>query len=105
MPMKRDLYPDDWEEIALRVKERADWKCQRCGKQCRRPGELFDSHTRTLTVAHQDHDPANCSDENLRALCAPCHLQYDARHHAINASHTRAEAEKTAGQLMLDARN
>lgn len=32
-----------------------------------------------LTVAHLDHVPANCSRDNLRALCAPCHCRYDLR--------------------------
>ena len=82
MPMRRELYPDDWEDIAFAVKEEADWKCEGCGKQCRRPGEPFDTHRRTLTVSHQDHNPANCERSNLKALCAPCHLRYDAVHHA-----------------------
>ncbi len=42
-----------------------------------------------LTVAHLDHTPENCADENLRALCQRCHLVYDAKHHAKNAAHTR----------------
>lgn len=32
MPMNRRLYPDDWEEIALAVKDEADWKCEGCGR-------------------------------------------------------------------------
>lgn len=78
MPMDRSLYPDDWDSIARRVKDSALWVCQGCGKQCRRPGEEFDTHKRTLTVAHLNHTPMDCRDENLRALCAPCHLRYDA---------------------------
>lgn len=77
MPMRRELYPDNWNEIARRVKDAASWICQGCGKQCRRPGELFDTHRRTLTVAHLDHDPQD-RDARLMALCAPCHLRYDA---------------------------
>lgn len=90
MPMRRELYPEDWEAIAQRVKEQAGWKCQACGKQCRRPGEGFISHRYTLTVSHIDHDPANCAESNLQALCAPCHLRFDARHHA----ETRARKDK-----------
>ncbi len=30
----RDRYPDNWEEIALQVKEKAEWTCQRCGLEC-----------------------------------------------------------------------
>lgn len=39
MPMERHRYPDNWDEIATQVKEEAGWKCEECGKQCRRPGE------------------------------------------------------------------
>ena len=31
-----------------------------------------------LTIAHLDHTPENCDDENLRAWCQRCHLTYDA---------------------------
>lgn len=31
MPMKRELYPEDWEQISLGVKERAGWQCEWCG--------------------------------------------------------------------------
>lgn len=32
MPMKRELYPDDWEAISLRIRtERAGNKCEQCG--------------------------------------------------------------------------
>lgn len=82
MPMDRKRYPSDWEDIAYRVKQKADWKCQVCGKQCRRPDEPFYTHRRTLTVAHLNHIPEDCSEENLKAMCAPCHLRYDAAHHA-----------------------
>ena len=74
MPMKRELYPKDWNEIAAKKKNAADWKCERCGKQCRKPGEPFDTHSRTLTVHHIDGNPGNCFSENLVALCAGCHL-------------------------------
>lgn len=82
MPMQRELYPSDWERIAYCKKEDVGWQCEVCGKQCRMPGEPFVSHKFTLTVAHLDHNPANCADENLKAMCAPCHLRYDAKHHA-----------------------
>lgn len=82
MPMQRELYPDNWEEIAYAVKCEVGWKCEKCGKQCRRPREPFDTHKRTLTVSHKNHKPMDCRRENLQALCAPCHLRYDANHHA-----------------------
>lgn len=82
MPMDRSRYPADWDAIARRVKDEAGWWCEGCGKQCRRPGEPFDTHRRTLTVAHLDHDPTNCRRDNLADICAKCHLRYDAGHHA-----------------------
>ena len=82
MPMERERYPDNWGMISRAVKDKAGWKCQRCGKQCRRPGEPFDTHKNTLTVAHLNHTPEDCSEGNLMAMCAPCHLAYDAQHHA-----------------------
>jgi 5-methylcytosine-specific restriction endonuclease McrA len=100
--MDRSRYPDDWGEISLAIRERADWTCENCGLQCRRPGEPFDTHKRTLTVSHIDHDPANCDPGNLVALCAPCHLRYDARHHAANAFRTRMQRAQAAGQTMLE---
>ena len=30
-----------------------------------------------LTVAHLDHTPENCADDNLRAWCQRCHNIYD----------------------------
>lgn len=79
MPMKRELYPPNWDEIATTVKEATGWKCELCGKQCRvgREGKLV-THQLTLTVAHLNHVEGDCRPENLAALCAPCHLRYDA---------------------------
>lgn len=68
MPWKRHLYPDNWEEIAYKVKEAAGWKCERCGH----PHDP--AKGRTLTVHHLDGDPRNCKPENLAALCQKCHL-------------------------------
>ena len=82
MPMERWRYPKDWDEIAFRVKEEAGWRCEECRMACRKPGEPFDTHRRTLTVAHLDHTPENCERSNLRALCSACHLRYDAAQHA-----------------------
>lgn len=100
MLMDRKRYPKDWDAIARRVKDEADWKCEVCGKQCRRPGEPFDTHKRTLTVAHLDHTPEHCERENLIAMCAPCHLRYDAEQHA--ASRRRTRAARQAGRSALD---
>lgn len=81
VPMDRVRYPVDWEEIAISIKEANDWVCHACGRQCRKPGEAFDTHKRTLTVAHlypPDHAP-DAPIVFVAPLCAGCHLQEDAR--------------------------
>ena len=97
MPMNKSRYPANWKEIARKIKEDSGWICQECGKQCRKPGEPFDTHRRTLTVAHLDHTPENISPENLKALCAPCHLKYDAAHHAETRRRNRKKTHDDRG--------
>jgi len=126
MPMDRTLYPADWEAIAHQVKEEADWCCEGCGRCCRRKGEsLWDFCQRmegidfngeldwvnqtamgtitdkpqrwTLTVAHLDHNPANCNRSNLKALCAPCHCRYDLQQMSLK----RRLRRERLGQLRL----
>jgi len=36
--------------------------------------------TIVLTVAHLDHTPENCEDDNLKAMCQRCHNIYDRPH-------------------------
>lgn len=81
MPMDSRLYPVDWKDIAREIKEAAGWTCGECGMQCRRPGEPFDTHRRTLTVSHYFHD-TQAPEVFLVALCSACHLRHDAQHHA-----------------------
>lgn len=92
MPMNRGSYPTNWEEIARDVKDACDWVCQSCGQQCRRPGESFDTHRRTLTVAHWDHD-TQAKEVFVVALCAGCHLRHDAPHKAKKRKKKRRDAE------------
>ena len=118
MPMNRSLYPHNWETIALAIKKEAHWICQGCLRPCRRPGQNWldfandllnwgwlvnddiDHPQRfTLTVAHLDHNPANCDRANLRALCAPCHCRYDIQPSSM-AIKKRLKAERE-GQLNL----
>jgi 5-methylcytosine-specific restriction endonuclease McrA len=51
-----------------------------------------------LTVAHMDHTPENCTDENLKALCQRCHNRYDAPHRRKNAAAT-VRSKKALGDL------
>lgn len=47
-----------------------------------------------LTVAHLDHTPENCEDDNLKALCQKHHLEYDKLHHLMNSAETRKKKKK-----------
>jgi 5-methylcytosine-specific restriction endonuclease McrA len=63
----RSLYPPNWEKIAKRLKKKANYKCQWCGK-------TYEENGMILTVHHLDRNPANCSKNNLVVLCQKCHL-------------------------------
>lgn len=61
-------YPQNWLEIAKRIKDAAGWVCERC----KEPHSLERGFV--LTVHHLDGNKANCADWNLAALCQRCHL-------------------------------
>lgn len=54
-----------------------------------------------LTVAHLDHAPENCAEENLLAMCQRCHLCMDSELHQRNARATR-RAHKADRDLFDD---
>lgn len=120
-PEERARYPKNWNAISLRIREREGNACKFCrvpnGALIVRldpkgPGLEWWHHTHegvcmgedcgavviVLTVAHLDHTPENCEDDNLAALCQRCHLRYDAKHHASSARRTR---ERRSGQKRL----
>jgi 5-methylcytosine-specific restriction endonuclease McrA len=129
MPMEYDRYPSDWKAIALQVKQDAGWICQHCSKPCRKPKELVADFEKRLgadwqpqltekladyentgvlkykpkrfllTVAHLDQEPSNIAPENLKALCAPCHLRFDVKYRGYN----RRRLRERRGQLRLFA--
>lgn len=66
-------YPDDWKDIANRIKDGANRVCERC----KHPHNVESGHV--LTVHHLDGDKANCEDWNLAALCQRCHLRIQGR--------------------------
>lgn len=99
-PENKARYPKAWKVIRARIMNRAEnsagWPCcEHCGvaNYARgyrlSDGEFDDTgglelHEGKLikiilTVAHLDHTPENCSDENLRALCQKCHNRHDAQ--------------------------
>ena len=90
-PENKARYPKNWPEISLRIRERAGWRCEqdmriggaviaRCDARQGQPHPITGSIV-VLTVAHLDHNPENCADDNLKAMCQKCHLRYDQHHH------------------------
>lgn len=92
MPIRKEnvkRYPKDWPAISRRIRfERAEGRCECTGECGQDHGERCDAwhaarHPATdsivvLTVAHLDHTPENCADDNLKAMCQRCHNRYDA---------------------------
>lgn len=81
--------------------------------QCRRPGESFDTHKRTMSVHHvgvdrpdgtpgDPHDKLDVRPENLLALCAVCHLRRDLPIHVQHAAETRRRTRIAAGQTEME---
>lgn len=128
MPMKRELYPDNWEQIAEMLKAAAGWKCQTCRAEhdswvafhkteptrwlpVNNPDEDYHLNGPAfhrpvliqLGVAHLDQNPGNNAPDNLRVLCRGCHLRHDAPFHGPKAAKTKRdqkrEAAKEAGQI------
>ena len=58
-------------------------------------GEMLKVIKIVLTIAHLDHTPENCADDNLRAWCQRHHLAYDAEHHKRTAYETRRARAQT----------
>lgn len=112
-PENRGRYPAEWPEISKRIRfGRADGRCEcegECGvdhaRELSRIHGFFVRHSRcferhgephaitgsivVLTVAHLDHTPENCDEDNLRAMCQRCHLALDRPRHIANARENR----------------
>lgn len=122
MPMKRELYPDNWLDLRRQVQERAGNKCEVCGVSNYelgardRKGEwhdqssidhmnsdcgysLFGEYPKIIrivcTTAHLDHDPSNNDLTNLKFLCQRCHLAHDKDQHKASAAETRMRKAET----------
>ncbi|MBA0124660.1 hypothetical protein H0B56_03805 [Haloechinothrix sp. YIM 98757] len=105
-PENRHRYPPEWPAISRRIRfDRAAGRCE-CTGYCGRPAvhlagdqRCHNHHGRpawatgsrvVLTVAHLNHQPEDCRDANLAALCQGCHLHYDREHHATTRARTHS---------------
>jgi hypothetical protein len=103
-PENRRRYPFNWRLISDRIRfDRAKGRCEcegECGLHRTTPGprrceEVHGQPAKwakgrvVLTVAHLDHTPEHCANDNLKAMCQRCHLRYDREHHSRNSAATR----------------
>jgi hypothetical protein len=92
MPIDRSKYPPNWEQISEYIRfSRAAGKCEGTPKRPDCRAVHLQRHPETgsnviLTTAHMDQDRSNNNyhpadpnhpDNNLRALCQCCHLDWD----------------------------
>ncbi len=70
-PDRKRNYPLGWTDTLKRaIRERDNYKCQRCGvpqEECQRQ----------LDVHHKDGIKENCNPSNLISLCSKCHSQIE----------------------------
>lgn len=121
-PENKHRYPKGWPQIRQRILERAGHRCEWCGVPNYVWRNEHDEWTTdemrvetwtcvdglkaariVLTVAHvHDHDPANCDDDNLAALCQRCHNRHDAPMRRRNARVTRRKGVAVADMFEGD---
>ena len=96
-PENKHRYPKDWKQIRDRILNRAKGKCERCGAMNYLPHPETGSKV-VLTIAHINHTPEDCCDENLLALCQLCHNRHDAKTRQAGMKE-RKENESGQGRL------
>lgn len=89
LPENKKRYPSDWKSIRNRILDRSRkavmidgvFTTTPCCEWCRainhQPHPVTGAKV-VLTIAHLNHVPSDCRDENLAALCQKCHNNYDA---------------------------
>lgn len=110
MPMNKNLYPPDWDEISLKRREQAGWKCEYCGAKQGEP-HPFTGKKVVLTVHHvgvdkpdgtpgNRHDKMDVRPENLAALCQRCHWIADLDIHISKAQRARIERKYKVAEAL-----
>jgi len=84
-PENKKRYPKNWKEIRKRILKRANNKCEfeGCNAENYKPHPITGSKV-ILTIAHLNHIPEDCRDENLKAGCQRCHNRYDIKNRVKN---------------------
>ena len=75
-PEKKKLYPPNWAQISLLIRQQAGWKCELCKSAQNKP-QIVTGGIVILTVHHINGDPTDNRRINLIALCQCCHNRLD----------------------------
>jgi hypothetical protein len=121
MPVDMNRYPKNWPQISLRIRLRAEGICE-CEGECgahhgRCTASNYGLHPVTgskviFTVAHlgvdlpdgtkgNKHNKMDVRDENLKAMCQYCHLNFDRDEHLENRKATARRILLDAGQMEM----
>ena len=87
-PENKNRYPDNWKQIRELILIRALNRCELCGALNHRLHPQTGAEV-ILTIAHLDHIPEHCEEENLKAMCQKCHNNYDIEHRQKTRRMTR----------------
>lgn len=69
-----NFYPEDWEKISYNYRKSVNWKCEKCGKDCRKNKRYLHTH-------HINSVKTNNKESNLKALCLRCHSKEPGHSH------------------------
>ncbi|MDB2644944.1 hypothetical protein N9Y37_10870 [Luminiphilus sp.] len=75
-------YTDDWDDISIKLRERASWKCQDCSVDLSKDRALLHAH-------HINGVKSDNRSENLQAVCVECHSKKPDHRHMILTLHNR----------------
>lgn len=93
-PELRKFYGHRWRTVTRpRILQRAGKSCERCGKFWHK-----------LEVAHLEippGEPGHDDDDNLAALCIPCHRRHDYPEWARKCRETRAKRKDRNRPLLV----
>ena len=67
-------YPKDWKQLSKSIKEKANWRCQKCDsygalRYRSLPPDKNPQRRTHLQVHHWNRDPSDNRPENLAPLC------------------------------------
>ena len=68
-------YPPDWNLRSLQCRERAEWKCEKCGINLKSQSKFLHAHHLKGTMYNQPED--------LQALCIGCHAKKPGEGHRL----------------------